>query len=289
MGIILSIITVVALISIYDYFTARNWQQVTSPVRNNIVFQNRNKKYGAFEIRRDYNKRLVLILLGMTGSMGAAFAAYKVVKTVPSEIIELPKSDPEVTIVIPLDELIEPEILPEVKLPEPKMTEIIKFREMVASDDPSNEKPPLQDDIEGKQVGNESRDKDEDGTEFVVPVTRVTKRVIEETPAEPEMYVDEEAQFPGGVGQMMKFLQLNIKYPQDAVELGIQGKCHLQFVVDKDGEISRVKVLRGLADCPNCDREAQRVIKKMPRWKPGKKNGKVVDSYFQMPINFQLQ
>jgi protein TonB len=87
----------------------------------------------------------------------------------------------------------------------------------------------------------------------------------------------------------MEFLGRNLQYPSLPLELGIQGKSYFQFVVDKKGEISRIKVIRPFDECPECDAEAKRVISKMPIWKPAKKNGKNVDSYFQMPINFVIQ
>ena len=88
---------------------------------------------------------------------------------------------------------------------------------------------------------------------------------------------------------MMKYLSDNMNYPQVAQEEGIQGTCYVRFVVDKQGEISRVSVTRGVADCPECDKEAMRVVKGMPKWAPGKNGGKVVDSYYNLPVKFKLQ
>jgi protein TonB len=101
--------------------------------------------------------------------------------------------------------------------------------------------------------------------------------------------VDEKAEFPGGRSRLMEFLAKNIHYPEIARDLGIEGKSYFQFVVDRKGEISKIQIIRGISDCPECDAEAKRVIGKMPIWKPARVNGKPVDSYFQMPINFVLQ
>ena len=107
---------------------------------------------------------------------------------------------------------------------------------------------------------------------------------------EVEIYtiVEESAEFPGGYEAFQKYLSTNLKYPEAAKEKGIQGKVYLKFVVSKTGEISNVKVQRGIADCVECDNEAVRVVSSMPNWKPGKNAGKAVDSYFTIPIVFKL-
>ena len=92
---------------------------------------------------------------------------------------------------------------------------------------------------------------------------------------------------PGGDAARMKFLQKNIKYPQMARESGIQGTVYVTFVVEPDGSVSDVRVLRGIGG--GCDEEAVRVIKAMPKWIPGKQRGKPVRVQFNMPIKFTLQ
>jgi protein TonB len=93
--------------------------------------------------------------------------------------------------------------------------------------------------------------------------------------------------YPGGDAARMKFLQENIKYPQMARESGIQGTVYVTFVVEPDGSVSDVRVLRGIGG--GCDEEAVRVIKAMPKWIPGKQRGKPVRVQFNMPIKFTLQ
>jgi len=100
--------------------------------------------------------------------------------------------------------------------------------------------------------------------------------------------VDEPAAFPGGMAAMREFLKNNMMYPAIAKDAGIQGKCYIRFIVNTDGSISDVKVLRGVPDCPECDKEAVRVVKNMPNWAPGKMNGKVVRMYYNLPISFKL-
>ena len=85
----------------------------------------------------------------------------------------------------------------------------------------------------------------------------------------------------------MKFLQKNIQYPQDAEEKGIQGRVIVQFVVEKDGSIKDIKVVRGID--PSLDKEALRVINAMPKWEPGKHKGEAVSVKYTVPVNFKVQ
>ena len=97
---------------------------------------------------------------------------------------------------------------------------------------------------------------------------------------------DEYAEFTGGMQAMREFVTNNLQIPERALEEKISGKCFLKFVVTKTGKIEQVQIMRGVAGCPECDREAMRVVKSMPKWKPALVNNKAVDSYFHLPINF---
>lgn len=97
---------------------------------------------------------------------------------------------------------------------------------------------------------------------------------------------DELPMFPGGMQEMIKFLQQEIKYPEEAMEKKIQGRVVVQFVVNKDGSICNDTVVRSID--PLLDAEAVRVIRSMPNWEPGKQNGKPVRVRFTMPISFKL-
>ncbi len=99
--------------------------------------------------------------------------------------------------------------------------------------------------------------------------------------------VEEMPSFPGGETERNKFLAENIVYPKQAAENGIQGTVYTSFIVNSDGKIEDVKILRGIGG--GCDEEALRVVKLMPRWKPGRQNGKTVRTLFNMPVNFKLQ
>jgi len=111
---------------------------------------------------------------------------------------------------------------------------------------------------------------------------------IEPVHGEPETFVDEEAEFPGGYPAMMAWIKNNLVRPETAIENNVQGKCFLRFVVSVDGSISSVTVTKGVPDCPECDKAAVKAMNFMPNWKPGKLNGRSVASYASIPINFAM-
>ena len=100
-------------------------------------------------------------------------------------------------------------------------------------------------------------------------------------------YLEEMPEFPGGQAAMMKWLSKNINYPPIAAENNIQGRVMVSFVVEPNGSISNVKIVRGVD--PNLDKEAMRVVGKMPKWKPGMQTGKPVRARFTLPVQFRLQ
>jgi protein TonB len=100
-------------------------------------------------------------------------------------------------------------------------------------------------------------------------------------------YVEQMPEFPGGQGELLKYLSSNIIYPKSAIDSGIQGKVLLKFVVKKDGSISDVEIVKGVNSA--IDREAIRVVSAMPRWKPGKQNGSAVNVAYMVPIKFNLK
>lgn len=100
-------------------------------------------------------------------------------------------------------------------------------------------------------------------------------------------YLEEMPEFPGGDAEMMKWLTKNVVYPSIASENGIQGRVMVGFVVERDGSVSDVKILRGVD--PSLDKEAMRVVKAMPKWKPGMQTGKPVRCRFTIPVNFRLR
>lgn len=103
---------------------------------------------------------------------------------------------------------------------------------------------------------------------------------------EPFQLVEQEPEFPGGESAMFQFIQKNVQYPMVAREQGIQGRVFVSFIVDKDGSISNVEIVKGVH--ASLDQEAMRVVKKMPKWSPGKSNGKPVKVKMRLPITFTL-
>ena len=122
-----------------------------------------------------------------------------------------------------------------------------------------------------------------------VEVKYVPVEVEEEEPEEQQIFqvVEEMPEFPGGMAECLKFLGKNIKYPTISQENGVQGKVIVQFVVNKDGSIVDPVVVRSVD--PYLDKEALRVIKTMPKWKPGKQRGKAVRVKYTVPVTFKLQ
>lgn len=119
-----------------------------------------------------------------------------------------------------------------------------------------------------------------------------TVEIKQELPEEEEeqpifKVVEQQASFPGGPTKLYEYLAKNIKYPQQARETGTQGKVYLTFVVERDGSITDIKILRDIGS--GCGEEAIRVVKSMPKWQPAKQRGKVVRQQFNLPVNFSLQ
>jgi protein TonB len=126
-------------------------------------------------------------------------------------------------------------------------------------------------------------------TEDVEVEVKDDKPQVIEQPQQAEIFtvVEEQPGYPGGEESRIRYLQENIKYPEEAKELGIQGKVFVTFVVEVDGAISDVRVLRGIGG--GCDEEAIRVVRSMPKWVPGKQRGVPVRVQFNLPIKFTLQ
>jgi protein TonB len=126
----------------------------------------------------------------------------------------------------------------------------------------------------------------DDATQNVTFVAPVETEEAEEDEKIIFQIVEENAGYPGGETARQRFLLDNVRYPAIAREVGIQGTVHVTFVVERDGSLSDVRILRGIGG--GCDEEAIRVVKLMPKWAPGKQRGKAVRVQFNMPIQFTL-
>lgn len=196
---------------------------------------------------------------------------------------EIPEEEPEERFEEPEVE----EVLPEEVLNTVKVTEIA----IVDDDQVSKEdEVKTQEDLTQTETAFGASDFDK-GTDDVTVVREVRDEVVvEEKKPEPEKIftaVEESPKFPGGEKEMYNWLSRNIRYPEMAQQNNIQGRVTVQFVVEKDGSIGEVKVVRGKD--PDLDKEAVRVVKSMPKFIPGKMNGQAVRVWYTLPINFKLQ
>jgi protein TonB len=296
MGIIILITAMVLIVSLYDFYTSRSWQQVTSDSRNDVVFDERNKAYGAYQIRRDYDRNLLFILFGIAASLGIVYGAMVYFGSV-QKAVKIPPVDPVVTIVEP-PKTIEIEMKIEPKKVNPplgneKIASSIKNTPPVVVDHTTTTDVPTQDEM--KNVNSSTSTNNNPGGEFGSSTkTTSTTGTGGDTNGDtgevgPIDYAQYEAMFPGGHGAMMEYLSSKIRYPEIALISNIQGRVTLRFVVGKDGSIENVTVAKGVPNCPECDKEAIRVVKAMPKWKPAMHEGKVVRSYFNLPITFRIK
>ncbi len=143
----------------------------------------------------------------------------------------------------------------------------------------------------------ETKDEVEDTVQLQeTEVTEATKiEVPPPPPPEPEIkeeeiyeVVEEQAEFPGGMGALYEYMQRNYRYPEYCKELGLEGVVVVQFVVEKDGRVSNIHVKHSTVDCPPADSEAVRVVRSMPRWKPARVQGRPVRSWFVLPFTLRL-
>jgi len=278
------IVGLVSTYSLFSYFSAKGWL-VTSQVRNELVFEHRNKAYGAYALRKNYNKRLTLIM----GSMILAFVlgslAMFIIRNLPKEEIEAPEgSDKTWTVQPPPKDLPPP---PPTTPPPPPLEKMTAFIPPVIEDDPVTDPVPTQDQLEDTKAGDKTQDGSDENFDPPQPSDDTPKQI--DTKPEPiETFVEEEADFPGGFAEMAKFINDNIDYPQEAIDLGIKGRVTVRFVVEKDGRISNVSVATPLAGCKACDKAAVKVVEKMPSWKAGKNGGREVRTWVTLPVKFEV-
>jgi protein TonB len=264
---------------------------------DDIVFEGRNKSYGAFLLRRLYDKHMtralivgcLLFLLGISspqilrlvkGMLPEKPAEEFVMKEV--FLAEPPPIDPNKPPPPPPPKVDPPPIKDQIKFVPP----VVKKDEEVLEEEPP---PPTIEEIKDKEISTVTREGEEDGIdESLLEPTPAAPPVLEEAKEEePFSYVEQMPSFPDGQEAMYKFIYDRIKYPAIARENGISGQVIVQFVVSKDGEIQKAKVVRGIGG--GCNEEALRVVNEMPKWKPGKHNGRPVPVTFTLPIKFVLQ
>ncbi len=264
---------------------------------DDLVFEGRNKAYGAFQLRRLYDRHMtramiigiIFFLLAISSpqiiGMIKGFLPETQDELVMKEVTlaEPPPIDPKKPPPPPPPKVDPPPIKDQIKFVPP----VVKKDEEVQEEEPP---PPTIEEIKDKEIATVTKEGEEDGVDesLVEPEAPPAPAVIEEPKEEePFTYVEQMPSFPDGTEAMYKYIYDKIKYPAIARENGISGQVIVQFVVSKEGDIQKAKVVRGLGG--GLSEEALRVVNGMPRWKPGKHNGRAVPVTFTLPIKFVLQ
>jgi len=261
-----------------------------------IIFEGRNKEYGAYQLRKTYNRRLLIALAAMAGIILFIFLAYLISNAMGSDKDNKKLVVQDVQLQeVKQEEKKEPPPPPPPPKPEPPKVEITKFTPpKIVKDEEvkEEEKPPEVEKLEETKIGTINQEGEKDQGIVAPPVSDEGKGVIEAPKKDETDYdktftkVEIESEYPGGASAWQRYLNKNLRYPQDAIDNEIQGTVIVQFIVDKEGNVSDVEAISG----PNELRaEAIRVIKKSGKWKPAIQNGRQVKSYKKQPITFKLE
>jgi periplasmic protein TonB len=262
---------------------------------DDLVFANRNKFYGAYDLRKLYDKRMTLgtlagiltFLLLIFGPIIFAWAKDKLTKQDEILVVkEVTLTEPP-----PLDPN-KPKPPPPPKVDPPPLKDQIRFVPPVVKKDEEvqeEELPPPVEKVAEAVIAEKTVEGVEGGVENIEPEIREEKKEVIKEEVE-EVFntanVQQKPMFPDGEAALAAYLRDNIKYPAVAKDNGIQGKVILRFTVAKSGNIENVEVVRGIGG--GCDQEAVRVVQAMPNWSPGKNNGKPVKVTFTLPVTFKL-
>jgi protein TonB len=263
-----------------------------------LVFEGKNHAYGAYQLRKETGKRNVKALLVMF-AIGAAIAAFVAIKGVVENAM---KQDVAIEADVELAKLAEKKEAKVEKKEQPKLEKVevervkssVKFvPPVIKKDDEVKPEDELKSQDELNQTNTAIGAFDVKGNDEAAGEVLKAKEVIAqpEPPKEEETkvfdVVEQMPSFPGGPSALFEYLSKNIKYPVVAEENGVQGRVIVTFVVEKDGSITDVRVVKSVD--PSLDKEAQRVVKSMPRWIPGKQNGSAVRVKYTVPVTFRLQ
>jgi periplasmic protein TonB len=254
-----------------------------------LLFENRNKTYGAYALRRSYNKTMASAIT-VTLFIALAFCIFQFMHhTKPKDFIrEINIPDPELTRVVPVE--------PQPKAPAPKavathVNQNIYSAPVIVKDN-DDTKMPTVDDLDKNLVSDKNIVGDGQvdiiqppsntaaglGTEAVQPVVKADDAPLRWAQVMPE--------YPGGLEALKKFMLRNLRQPDD-LEAGEKIIVMASFIVNKNGQIEQVKIITG--GRPDLNQEVQRVINKMPSWKPGIQNGNTVAVYFNLPVTFMSE
>ena len=269
-----------------------------------IVFENKNKDFGAYTMRRKsdgrHNKSMIVVVIFII----IVFILAQVVQTIQQKWEEAQPKDTIEQVVTSVDnaaeeeedeevqeriEQPEPEALPEEILNTVKVTELLIAKdEEVTKDDEIQS----QDELKETQTAFGQTNFNEGTDDRNVVREHKNEVIVEEKKPEPvkeEVFraVEQMPRFPGGEQALMKYLSTHINYPTMAMENNVQGRVVVQFVVTKTGKIGEVKVVRSVDR--DLDKEAVRVCKTLPDFIPGKMNGQAVNVWYTLPVMFKLQ
>lgn len=279
---------------------------LTSKEWRDLVFADKNQEFGAYQLRKESDKRhnlaalYTLIGLIVVFFLIIAYSKYSDYKA-EQEAIALQEQREKMAAAGLLAQEEEPEPepepeeqkfeQPEIEVPEEVLATVqVTQIAIVDADKVKNEVMDMEtqkEDNTARGVVNQEGSDDADKFKAVQEQV-VVKEPEPEKPKEEEIFVavEQQAEFPGGLPALMKWLSNNIRYPEAAQQNDIQGRVIVKFVVEKDGSIGAADIVKGVDK--DLDREAIRVVKKMPKWQPGKNNGVAVRSYFTLPVVFKL-
>lgn len=269
-----------------------------------MVFAGKNKEYGAYQLRKGTSGRNIkaLLILVIAAALVGGFLAWKVIEQKQAEeqqaymeAMKLAKLQQQAKKEEKKKEPVKPKIEPKKEIPVARETQkftapVIKKDELVKEENQVKQMDKLDEKV---AVGTENKEGTKDRLAEAVrsdiavaapppppaPKPEVSNKVFD--------VVEEMPHFPGGAAALQAFLSSNTKYPVVAQENGVQGRVIVSFVVERDGSITDVRVVRSVD--PSLDREASRVVRSMPRWSPGKQNGSAVRVKYTVPVVFRLQ
>ncbi|SEI41107.1 protein TonB [Dyadobacter sp. SG02] len=260
---------------------------------NDIVFENRNKSYGAYDLRKGYGQTVQRAVV-----MGVAFFLLLVMfPKLYAKLIPDPKPDDVAwlveaeTVNITMEEPPAPPPAKEELAPVPKTVKSLTPEVLPDNKVEIEELPPAIEDLSDAQPSTATVDGANDVTDITppavnVPAPKAEAAGVEMKKEETLTFVEQSPQYAGGNEAMAAFLRKNLKYPRPASQAGVQGKVFVQFTVGSDGKIENAAAIKGIGF--GCDEEAVRVVKMMKDWMPGKQAGVPVRVKFTLPIAFQL-
>ncbi|MGY2133783.1 energy transducer TonB [Hymenobacter sp. HD11105] len=263
---------------------------------DDIIFEGRNKAYGAFVLRRLYNKHLTrALLIGV--AIFSIFVSFPIIARMFEEKVEVVDTKNlkvnELMEAPPLDKAPPPPPPPPPPAappPPPPKLSTIKFTPPVVKKDNEvvkEEKIPDQDELKDKVVATETVKGNTDNIDLSGLEGEGNAAVAEVVDTKVYTYVEQMPQFPGGNDAIVGAIQKAIKYPALALRNQVEGKVFVNFTVNPQGEVTDVKITKGIG--AGCDEETIRAVKTLPRFAPGKQNGRAVSVSFTVPVTFAIK